>query len=333
MKNALLLRLVCFTFLAGSGPIAAVSQEIGVKEVWENDTSKIYPSYLLVSYEGKRYRIVGESDYATDRVLGYNLEIGEPIEFERAQMESDSTYHSVAVMASDPSFGSEMDTAIASIDSLLKPLDPIAIFPGLSSMGAITVSKGYVFLLVGFLAIGGLMIFIADSLQSRKRKEGAIKKRHKKVRVTHGYEIQSVFESFVMTLFDPLYFRQRKPKRQAVLAGNFPEAEGATHLDIEFNYKETQARFAIQCQYFKSVEIGEIQLFSPARYQRYKDFEKESGMPFYFILGFGGTADDPKELFLVPGSAINGDVIHKDDVKPHSKSGMFFYNRVAGRLQ
>jgi hypothetical protein len=297
------------------------------KEVLEKGKWKAYPSYLLVSYEGNRYQVVGESDYATDRVLRYRLEIGEPIEFETARQEADSAYHS-------DSFGSEMDTAIASLDSLLEPVDPLVIFPQLSSMGAVTLPKGYVYLLVGLLAIGGLMIFIADSVRSRNHDRPVVhKKSQKKRRFKPGHEMQSAFESFVITLFDPLYFQHSKQKSQAILTGNAPEIQSAPNLEFEFNYKETHARFAIKCQYFKSADIGQIQVFPPGRYQRFKDFENATGMALYFVLGFGGTPDDPKELFLVPASELKSELIRKDAIRRYSKSGMFFYNKVTGRLQ
>ena len=67
--------------------------------------------------------------------------------------------------------------------------------------------------------------------------------------------------------------------------------------------------------------------------QSLKDFEELHETPLYFVLGFGGAPDDPKELFLLPARDFSDGVVKKQVLKAHSKSGMFFYNRVAGKLQ
>lgn len=301
------------------------------KEVLEEGKWKQYPSYLLISYQDNRYFIVGESDYVTDRVLGYTLQIGEPMKFEAP----DSAYNSIGVMASDDSFRLAMDTAIAKLDSLLKPVDPIVIFPQLSAMGDITVPKGYVFLLVGFLAAGGVIIFIADSVRNRERTrdKAALHEPVRKKRVFRDREIQPVFERFVITLFDPLYFRHRKRKYQPVLADNTTEETRGSDLEFEFNYKETHAKFRVICQYHKNGAPDKIRLFSASGYQLFREAANTSLVPFYLVVGFGGTPDDPRELFLLPADAIKREWITRDSLQAYSKSGMFFYNRVAGRLQ
>ena len=304
------------------------------KEVRERESWKAYPSYLLVSYENNRYQIVGESDYATDRVLRYSLEIGEPIKFEKSRDVTDSAYESLSVAASSDTFRAEMDTAIETLDSLLKPVDPLTMFPQLSSMGLVIVPRGYVFLLVGFLAAGGLMIFIADSVRTRRRHREDIvsHKRSRKKRLFKDHEVQSVFEHFVITLFDPLYFRHRKRKLQPVLTDNTTGDDRDSDLEFEFHYKETQAKFRVMCQYYKEAP-GEIRLFSSGGYQLFREAVAASVIPHYLVLGFGGTPDDPRELFLVPADEIKREWIHKESLQSYSKSGMFFYNRVAGRLQ
>jgi hypothetical protein len=201
-------------------------------------------------------------------------------------------------------------------------------------MGTITVPKGYVFILVGILAAGGLMIFIADTVRTKKKKTGTVlHKPDEADRVIADFKMQSVFESFVITLFDPLYFRHRRPKAERVLAGNTSEGDTGPDLEFDFNFKETHARFAIKCQYYKERLTHEIRLFSPRRLQVLRDFAEGREIPLYYILGFGGTPDDPKELFLVPAKAIKHEFVSKAALKPYSKSGMFFYNSNQGRLQ
>src|SRR5690606_34392982 len=137
---------------------------------------------------------------------------------------------------------------------------PLAVFPTLSSMGDITVPKGYIFLLIGFLGIGGLMIFIADVVRAHKRKKASRgKKRGKADRIIREFKTQSVFEAFVITLFDPLYFRHRRPgAERSLTAGVIHEGESGPDLEFEFNRRDTHTRFAIKCQYYDRLISGEF---------------------------------------------------------------------------
>lgn len=308
-----------------------------VKEVMEREGWKKYPSYLLVSYEGDRYRIVGESDYATDKTLRFRLELGEAMTFQNITGKPDPFYSDSMLVPplEDPFFSlSNADYGLSSLDSLMKPLDPLKMFPQLSSMGVITIPRGYVFLLVAFLALGGLTIFIADSVRRPKRRKGAVlRKRGRADRMVRDLNTQSVFEAFVITLFDPLYFRHSRPKAEKVFAGRVTEGETGPDLEFEFNHKDAHAKFAIKCLYFRGGTKNDVHLFPPDRKRAFRVFEEENEMPLHFILGLGGTPDDPKELFLVPAKVISRGVVSKTDLQPYSKSGMFFYNSVSRRLQ
>jgi len=302
-----------------------------IKEVLENARWRPYPSYLLVSYEDNRYRIVGESDYAMDRTVGYNLEIGEPIKFEGLATTPDPF--------SKDSLGAYSSPGNGTGDSIFESLqndDLLSLFPPLASMGTVTIPKGYIIILVAFLAVGGLTIFIADSVQSgkRKKKRGvSLGKSREADTVIEEFKTQSVFEAFVITLFDPLFFQHRRPKAERIYAGKVSEGESGPDLEFDFKRKETHAQFAIKCLYLKSFGRRELKLSSPRQEQALRDFEEDTEMDLYYVIGIGGTPDDPNELFLVPLDVFRGGFINRERLNPYRKSGMFFYNRTAQRLQ
>lgn len=297
------------------------------REVFEKNYWKKYPSYLLVSYEGSEYRIVGESDVATDRVLKYSLEIGEPMTFEDRATLVDTT------TADSTELASASGRVLDSVKSFLS-IDQInTVLPDMSAMGVVTVPKGYIYVLIGILTIGGLMIFIADSAQSRKRvrRGTAMTKNDEAERVVRDFKMQSVFESFVITLFDPLYFQYKRPKQQRVYAGNPQASQPAPDLIFEFRQKETEVRFAILCRYYKHIAKNEVQIMS-LEFRRGL-LKYESDLDLYYVLGFGGTPDDPKELYFIPAAEVDSDYITKASLRQYSKSGMFYYNRRTGRIQ
>ena len=143
--------------------------------------------------------------------------------------------------------------------------------------------------------------------------------------------MQSVFEAFVITLFDPLYFQYKRPKQQRVYAGNRHEAQAAPDLIFQFRQKETEVRFAMLCRYYKHVAKNEVQIASPDFRKALAQIEQDTDL--YFVLGFGGAPDDPKELYFVPASEVSGDYITRTALQQYSKSGMFYYNRRTGRIQ
>ena len=316
------------------------------KEVFERTYWKKYPSYLLVSYENNKYLIVAESDYATDRVLKFKPDIGEPITFEKSldhpdtiAIDSNNKVPAVpSVTASDSVIADSKATAAAPATAPgkfdLSNFDIDVLLSDIRSMGMITVPVGYVFILIGMLVIGGLMIVVADSFRTGNRRRTRITKHHAEAEhVVRDFKTQSGFESFVVTLFDPLFFKCKRLKNEHVYAGTGGNAEIGPDVVIDFKQKDTHARFAIKCQYYANIAKNEVQLFTTERQRLFRQFEQESDMDVYYVMGFGGSPDDPRELFFLPAKAVKGEYISKAALKQYSKSGMFYYNRNTGRIQ
>lgn len=306
------------------------------KEVFEKTYWRKYPSYLLVSYANNHYSIVGESDYATDRVLKYKLDIGEPITFESAAevpdtFRVDSTQilsETGATPAPPASTEPPDDDSVTAFG-----LDDLEL-SDISSMGMITIPKGYIYILIGMLLIGGSMIVIADSVKRTRARSRKVVGHHAEAEhVVRDFKIQSGFESFVVTLFDPLFFKGKRFKNEHVYAGQEAPAEKGPDFVFDFSQNETSGRFAIKCQYYRNIAKNEVQLFSAERQRLFRQFEEDRDIDVYYVLGFGGAPDDPTELFFLPAKAVKGEYISKTALRQYSKSGMFYYNRNTGRIQ
>lgn len=292
------------------------------KEVLEGGRIRIYPSYVLVSYENNRHRIVGESDYATDRTLGYRLGIGRPLEFDNAAGESADNESDSPLARAPP-----QAMISGSSEGSLNPQGAIEPF---SSMGMIVIPKGYVYILIGILIAGGALIFIADASRSRmKRQELAL--REEATGESRELPSQTAFEAFVLTLFDPLFFVHRRLHADGTFSGESHEGKGPD-IELQFRHKETEMKFAVKCLYFSKEDAGELR-FPPLQQQRLKKFEEEAGISVYYIAGVGGKPDDPRDLFLIPVKKVRSEYIERDALSTYRKSGMFFYKRSSGKLQ
>ena len=313
------------------------------KEVREYTRWKQYPSYLLVSYDQGLYRVVGESDYATDRTLGYRLSIGQPMNLtadEPAIVETgepDTTVADIFPAGDSAVMIHTDDVAEIRVDSVVSGRQTevrTSITTLLSSRETVPVRKGHVFILIGVLVIGGLMIFIADSVQMRRRqRRKALRKSGNGKQATVALRSQTRFETFVLTLFDPLYFRYRRPRKAAVIAGS-DSAHNRVEPDLEFKFrhKDYEARFSIHCKYHEQISADKIQLLSREELTKLKYFESDQN-DVYYILGVGGKPDDPRELFIIPVSQIDREYVTREELEVYRKSGMFFYNSSTGKLQ
>jgi hypothetical protein len=224
-------------------------------------------------------------------------------------------------------------------DSTASPAMPLKDFSSMvafvSSMETIAVPRQYVFIFIGMLLAGGLMIFIADSVQSRKnRKVKKSQRSDEPEQVVQDFKKQTAFEAFVITLFDPLYFGYRRPKGKRVLAGKTPaQHENDPDLEFEFDHKDTRVRFGIQCLYREDTGKKDIKLFPAERLQAYRHYQEENEIDLYYVLGIGGKPDDPNELYLIPAKLIRSEYVSREALKPYNKSGMFFYNSATQKLQ
>jgi hypothetical protein len=136
-----------------------------------------------------------------------------------------------------------------------------------------------------------------------------------------------------VTHFYPLYVRCYRAKSESVYAGKKLPNGTTPDLIVDYNQKGTHVRFGITSQYYQQTPKSEVQLLSFERQQYIRQFEAERGLAVYYVLGFGGSPDDPRELFLIPAKEVNTEYITHEALRRYSKSGMFYYHRRTGRIQ
>ncbi len=318
------------------------------REIFERSSWKKSPYYLLISYEGDRYVIVGEGNALADEPWSSRKsEIGDPVTAEDRLPDSvaaDTVFTQTPLAlppmehpdSIDDDHVSPLSLSTDTVGIKLTLSDLEAFFSDFSSLGVVVVPRSYLFILVALLALGGMMIVVADSLRSRRRD------RKKPVRVNNGAErvvrdlkAQTAFEAFVVTLFDPLFFRLVRTKTEYAMAGSEPDVDDGKGPDRVFSYhqKETRMRFAIICQYYRHAGRNVVRLLPHTRQESVRKFETEREMAVYYVLGFGGKPDDPKELFFIPAVDVTSEYISRPQLMNYSKSGMFYYNRRTGRIQ
>ncbi|HEY0655175.1 MAG TPA: hypothetical protein VGD65_18700 [Chryseosolibacter sp.] len=301
------------------------------REVFVNGQWKRVPTYLLISYEGNDYKIVGESDSETDRRAKRKPAIGEPMEI--------------------PAASSSRETITQQIDSIERPIDSsnvagedsIATVPTdeedstlissvteeVLSNETVAVPKRYVYILIGVLALAAFIVVF-----SRSSKKNRSRKKDKKGTILETTLLRNdkTFEEFVVALFDPHFFTLKTHSRKTVYAGNSRQNDFTPGLEFEFRNKDSQARIAIECIFIPHLASRQILSYSANQIDRYLDFEQETGLEVYLVVGLEGDAFDPKELFLIPATELRVGYLGYQELQPFRKHGMFFYNTTKGRL-
>lgn len=309
------------------------------RDVFDKGGWKQYSSYLLVGFKNGVCKIVGEGDVVERPGPGAaNKTYGDVVsgKTDTAGERDSPVVPEIPVLPKMEHPDSIADD-FASRDTVNTKTAfsyPVAAFPDISSLGMVTVPRAYVFALIAMLSIGGLLIFVADRIRSGKRRRVRRMTPHSEAEhVVPDFRVQATFETFVVTLFDPLYFKCMRPKAEPVYAGNEVVTERGPDLIFDYRQKSDHVRFAIICQYYRHIAKNEVQLLPYERRAFVRQYEIEKGFDVYYVLGFGGKPDDPRELFFIPASEVRSEYMARNELRQYSKSGMFYYNRRSERIQ
>ena len=144
------------------------------------------------------------------------------------------------------------------------------------------------------------------------------------------------FELFIIEKFSNKYFKCKAWRGDKIAPHHFPESNKYPDLELEFSFKDYRKKIAIECKYRSTFSNDCIDLGSYEKILDYKDFEQQNNTQVYIVLGVGGEASAPKELYLVPLPHIASNRIHKKVLMQHyfkSLSSNFFYDIPTGCLK
>ncbi len=332
-----------------------------VREVFQSGRWQKNPTYLLVNYQNNSYKIAGESALSVDRkqndkfsvaansnasgqsrkpqpvqplIKSNQNKIAEPEEFKDAGFDSSaSSSNSIdsGVVDSTESFIASSDPE-DSVSSEAKDAEDSTIISSVTeeilSEETVPVPKKYVYLAIGVLTLAALVVLLI-----RRPRRSSLKQRA----ATNGRETELIrnertFEGFVVSLFNPHYFKRLTVSRRHAYAGDVKVHDYVPSLEFEFQGKDCHVRLAIECIYIPKLASREILAHSSNQINRYHHYEEGSGTEVYLILGLEGTPADPKEIYLIPADELREGVMGYQSLQPFRKYGMFFYNATRRRL-
>lgn len=272
------------------------------KRVSYSGKVKSYRAYLVFQKINGEYKIIEESDETTNSNFGYTPNLPEPQKVK-------------VISNSDIRAGTDWTTiSLASIAGL-------ALFAGFGFYRKSRHSKN----LQEQIKNEPQIVQSTVIIQNVKNTETAKSK---------GDD----FEDYVFRSFRKEYFKCKYWTGDKGLDGHYADANKDPDMIFNFELPDSSQEFAVECKWReKSDDRGFIEICRSDQLNNYKVFAKNRKMDVFIVLGIGGTADCPENVYPMPLREI---LHHKVKLswiennyqsKPHGTT--FYYDMDLGVLK
>lgn len=263
-----------------------------IKTVYRGGSLKEYPAYLVLQQMDNNWRIVAESDAITDK----------------------NRHFALSASAFDPK----------SNPSRRQPKDA----GGDDSTGILLV----VVILTGILIIVFLLFRRRRAVTQTKDIQTAIKPVLSDAAVNQtpkptNKEVGTAFEDYIITKFDQHYFKLLERTNDTVVGGVYAKSRSNPDFLCQFELRKYSKKFAVECTYRNELS-SVITVKLAEQLDRYTKFGEERNVDVYIVLGLGGAADNPKEVFIIPVKNARPKMTY-DEIKMYKRRNMkrFFFDR------
>lgn len=167
--------------------------------------------------------------------------------------------------------------------------------------------------MISTLLIIGTLCFVSAIVLYNNQNNPTIDVANKSSASNQNTQKGKAFEEYVIDLF----LKENKIvliSRVSDFYKNGKYAQDNKTPDLKFSYKNKS--FAMECKYRSSFsENNSITWATDYQIDNYKQFETNNNMKVYIAIGIGGTADAPKELYLVPLFRLTKTFAQKEYIK------------------
>ncbi|MEP7258445.1 MAG: hypothetical protein ABI687_08655 [Flavitalea sp.] len=134
-----------------------------------------------------------------------------------------------------------------------------------------------------------------------------------------GYQ----FESLVVSKFTPVHFILHHWRSDKRCGDIFPLSNSYPDLEYEYRDKSLKRKFAVECKWRARFIQESVIWATDLQINNYLKYHYTNDIPVFIILGIGGQASAPEELYIIPLEAIgkNQTVLSVDFLQPFKKGG------------
>lgn len=179
---------------------------------------------------------------------------------------------------------------------------------------------GIALLLLGICAIAGGIIFIKKDLVSQKNEPNREAPAPKPPEQSEDKQKGDDFEKFVVQKFSKKYFTLLDWAGDKYVNGTYAQSSTHPDLTIKFELKDVAIEFAVECKYRSDYYKNGVEWCTERQLQNYKAYAAQKGKTVFVVIGIGGIATEPAELYVVPLSEMNDIFISKSALQAYKKT-------------
>ena len=177
-----------------------------------------------------------------------------------------------------------------------------------------TMTIGIILILIGVCAIVSGIIFITKEEVSTvvKIEEFKADEIIKEVPETKTDKQKGDdFEKYVVQKFSKSYFSVLEWASDKHVNGTYPKSNTHPDLTLKFKFKDTDIDFAVECKYRSDYYKNGVEWCTERQLSNYQAFAKEKGIKVFVVVGIGGVATAPEELYIIPLTEIKAIFLDK----------------------
>jgi hypothetical protein len=142
------------------------------------------------------------------------------------------------------------------------------------------------------------------------------------------------FEKFIVQKFDKKYFKIRNWAGDKFVEGRYADTTTQPDIQLSLNLRSQSYPPAVECKWRSEPKGDFIRFANDGQLERYKAFAKQENYPVFIVLGIGGKASDPAELYILPVQELTQPYIHKDRIGKYRKKidADFFFDQESNTL-
>jgi hypothetical protein len=148
-------------------------------------------------------------------------------------------------------------------------------------------------------------------------------------------EVGFQFEKFVLRRFRDDYFTLLEWRSAKQLDGRFPKSCQLPDLEFYFQTDYDSFHFAVECKWRANFQFGSVCWAKDSQLLRYKEYQDETKIPVFIVLGVGGESNKPNVVYCFRPDEVDNSTLHKITLDPFRRKNPgdnFFINPTANKL-
>ena len=137
------------------------------------------------------------------------------------------------------------------------------------------------------------------------------------------------FEKFVVQKFSKKYFSVAEWTSDKYVNGIYAESNNHPDLTMRFQFHEINKSFAVECKFRSDYYKDGVEWCKEPQLEKYRKYESDKNLKVFIIIGVGGVASEPAELFIIPLDKIATTFLSKSFLSSYKKDNFkeanFFY--------